>query len=325
MGMTPPAAWMKHPPPMEECRNYSPKKCVFKFTGHTKGIHRIRLFPQTGHLLISAGLDSKIKLWSIPEKKVLRTYLGHSAACRDIQFDLKGTSFLSCAFDRVIRYWDTESGDVKNTITLRRSIPYVLQFYPLDDNLFVVGCSDNKILAYDATSGECVQEYNHHLAPVNTITFVEEATKMLTSSDDKKILIWEWDIGVPIKYISDPTMHSIPSIVKHPNGSYIAGQSLDNTIVVYQSRDRFTQQRKKIFRGHRIAGYACEPSISPDGRFLASGDGDGNFFVWDWKIRNIVCKLKAHDRGPAICVVWGYGSGSTFFTCGWDGVIKMWQ
>lgn len=262
---------------------YVPKKCVARFTGHNKGVQRIRLFPKTGHLLLSAGLDGKCKVWSVAEKKVMRTYIGHTAAVRDVQFNLDGTKFLSCSFDRFIRLWNTASGEVENTFT-NRKVPYIVKFYPKDDSIFVAGCSDNRIVAYDTVSGDITQEYNHHLAPVNTITFVEDqGMKMVTSSDDKKVLVWEWDIGVPIKYISDPTMHSMPVMTLHPTGNYIAGQSLDNHIAVYQGRDRFALQRKKKFRGHNVAGYACDITISPDGQFLCSGDGDGKLVFWEWR------------------------------------------
>mmetsp|Transcript_6182 Transcript_6182/g.9373 ORF Transcript_6182/g.9373 Transcript_6182/m.9373 type:complete len:701 (-) Transcript_6182:163-2265(-) len=304
---------------------YVPKKCTARFLGHNKGVHRIRLFPRTGHLLLSAGLDGKCKVWSVMTKKVCRTYIGHSAAVRDVQFNNDGTKFLSCSFDRFIRLWDTEKGDVLGTYTNRR-VPYVLKFFPKDDNIFVVGCSDNKIVAYDSTSGEVTQEYNHHLAPVNTITFVEDhGMKMITSSDDKKILVWEWDIGVPIKYISDPTMHSIPVVTLHPTGNFFAGQSLDNQIVVYQGKDRFAVQRKKKFSGHLVSGYACDIAFSPDGQFICSGDGNGKLFFWDWRRSKILQKYRAHDKGPTIGSVWHPVLPSTVFTCGWDGVIKMWE
>lgn len=267
---------------------YVPKKCVARLLGHNKGVHRIRLFPKTGHLLLSAGLDGKCKVWNVLTKQVCRTYIGHSAAVRDVQFNNDGHKFLSCSFDRFVRLWETESGNVLGTYTNRR-VPYIVKFYPLDDNIFVVGCSDNKIVAYDSTTGEITQEYNHHLAPVNTITFVEDhGMKMITSSDDKKILVWEWDIGVPIKYISDPTMHSIPVITLHPSGAFLAGQSLDNQIVVYQGRDRFSLQKKKKFSGHLVSGYACDIAFSPDGQFICSGDGNGKLFFWDWKRSRLV-------------------------------------
>lgn len=309
---------------MNHHKCFVPKKCVHRFTGHEKGVHRIRLFPRTGHLLLSAGLDGKCKVWSIEQKQVMRTYIGHSAAVRDVQFDSTGNKFVSASFDRYLRLWNTETGEVLQTFT-NKKVPYVVKFYPHDDNLFVVGCSDNKIVTYDCTTGEITQEYNHHLGPVNAILFVEDqGTKMVTSSDDKKILVWEWDIAVPIKYISDPTMHSMPCLVMHPSLNYFCGQSLDNTIAVFQAGNRFSLQKKKKFSGHVVSGYACEMAFSPDGQYMVSGDGTGSLFFWDWKRHKILQKYRAHSNGPAICCVWHPLEPTTMFSCGWDGVIKMW-
>mmetsp|Transcript_215 Transcript_215/g.220 ORF Transcript_215/g.220 Transcript_215/m.220 type:complete len:611 (+) Transcript_215:43-1875(+) len=304
---------------------YIPKKCIHRFTGHNRGVHRIRLFPKTGHLLLSAGLDGKCKIWSTENRQVMRTYIGHSAAVRDVQFNKDGKKFVSCSFDRYLRLWNTETGEVLQTFT-NGKMPYVVKFYPHDDNLFVVGCSDSKIVTYDATTGEITQQYNHHLAPVNAIIFVEDnGTKMITSSDDKKVLVWEWDIGVPIKYISDPTMHSMPCMALHPSNEFFVGQSLDNQIVVYQAQGRFSMQRKKRFSGHQVSGYACDVAFSPDGRFLMSGDGNGKLCFWEYKRSKMLQKYKAHDKGPTIGCVWHPLRPSIAFTCGWDGVIKMWE
>jgi pre-mRNA-processing factor 17 len=268
---------------MDHHRCFVPKKCIHRFTGHNKGVHRIRLFPKTGHLLLSAGLDGKCKVWSVAEKQVMRTYEGHTAAVRDVQFNHDGSKFVSASFDRTLRLWDTDSGKVLQSFG-NKKVPYCVEFYPNDDNFFVVGCSDNKIITYDATTGDITQEYNHHLAPINAIVFVEDhGMKMVTSSDDKKVLVWEWDIGVPIKHITDPTMHSMPCLVMHPSHQFFVGQSLDNTICVFQAGNRFALQKKKKFTGHQVAGYACEPCISPDGQFLVSGDGKGKLVIWDWK------------------------------------------
>ena len=331
--ITPPAGTTIQPPE----RNYAPKKCIGKFPhNNPKGIHRIRLFPHTGHLLLSAGLDGTCHIYTTTNTddhnkyKCMRTYHGHSAAVRDIQFQpSNGKTFLSCSFDRYIRLWDTETGQVKQTFTNRR-VPYVVQYYPKDEEeYFVVGCSDNKIVTYQISTGQITQEYNHHLAPVNTITFLEppnSTMKMITSSDDKKVLIWEWDIAVPIKYVSDPTMHSMPVMTLHPTHDYILGQSLDNHIAVYNcTRDKFTCVKKKKFTSHNIAGYACDITISPDGRFVVSGDGNSNLWIWDWKRTKVLQKYRAHDKGPTIACIWHPTQPSTLYTCGWDGQIKIWQ
>jgi len=315
---------------MDDHKCYIPKKCVHRYTGHNKGVQRIRLFPKTGHLLLSAGLDGKCKIWSVGEpgqRIVLRTYEGHKAAVRDVQFNHDGSKFVSASFDRFLRLWDTESGKVLQTFG-NKKVPYCVEFYPRDDNFFVVGTSDNKIIAYDCTTGEITQEYNHHLAPVNAVAFVQEDNgnvKMISSSDDKKVLVWEWDIGVPIKYISDPTMHSMPCLVMHPSHQYLVAQSLDNNIVCFQVGQKFKLSKKKKYSGHQVAGYACEPAFSPDGRYLMSGDGKGKIFFWDWKMQKILQKFRAHDSGPTIACVWHPLKPSVAFTCGWDGVIKMWE
>lgn len=37
--------------------------------------------------------------------------LGHSKAVRDISFNNSGTQFLSAAYDRYVKLWDTETGN----------------------------------------------------------------------------------------------------------------------------------------------------------------------------------------------------------------------
>jgi WD40 repeat protein len=41
------------------------------------------------------------------------------------------------------------------------------------------------------------QEYDYHLSAVNTITFVDEGRRFVTTSDDKTIRVWE--LGIPVQ------------------------------------------------------------------------------------------------------------------------------
>ncbi|CAI5469690.1 unnamed protein product [Closterium sp. Yama58-4] len=313
-----------NPVPPTHC--YIPKRWIHTWSGHTKGVSAIRFFPKYGHLLLSASMDTKIKIWDVPNtQKCMRTYMGHSKAVRDICFANDGLKFVSCAYDRNIKLWDTETGQVTGTFSTGK-IPYVVKLHPDDDkqNILLAGMSDKKIMQWDTRSGEITQEYDQHLGAVNTITFLDDNRRFVTSSDDKSLRVWEFGIPVVVKYISEPHMHSMPAIAVHPNKAWVAAQSLDNQIIVYGAKDRFRLNRKKRFAGHIIAGYACQVNFSPDGRFIMSGDGEGKLWFWDWKTCKVFRTVKCHD---SVCIgcEWHPLETSKVATCGWDGLIKYWD
>ena len=310
--------------PPERC--FLPKAHIHTWSGHSKGIAAIRWFPKTAHLLLSASMDCRIKLWEVyNERRCVRTYYGHRQAVRDINFNNSGKFFLSAGYDRYIKMWDTETGKVVSRFSSRK-IPYCVKFNP-DRNkqhLFVAGTSDKKIICWDTRSGDIVQEYDRHLGAVNTITFVDDSRRFVTTSDDKSLRVWEWDIPVDMKYIADPTMHSMPAVTPAPNGKWLACQSMDNKIVIFSALNRFKMNRKKVFAGHMVAGYACSLDFSPDMSYLVSGDADGKCFVWDWKTTKLYKKWKAHDD-VCISVLWHPHEPSKMVSAGWDGLIKYWD
>jgi pre-mRNA-processing factor 17 len=204
-----------------------------------------------------------------------------------------------------------------------KKIPYCVTFNPDEDkqHIFLTGCQDKKIYQFDTRSGEIVQEYDQHLGAVNTITFVDDNRRFVTTSDDKSLRAWEYDIPVVIKYVADPSMHSMPAVTLSWDKKWLACQSLDNQIMIYSAQDRLRLNRKKLFRGHLVAGYACQPGFSPDGRYLFSGDSEGKLWFWDWNTCKVYKKFKAHDAVVMGCV-WHPHETSKVASCSWDGTIK---
>jgi len=136
--------------------------------------------------------------------------------------------------------------------------------------------------------------------------------------------VWDYNTPVEIKYVSEPYMHSMPSVAISHTGKWLAFQSLDNQILIYSGNEKFKMNRKKAFKGHVVAGYACQPTFSTDGKYVASGDSGGNLFVWDWKSQKIFKKIKAHDS-VCISALWHPVEASKVITAGWDGRIHLWD
>ncbi|KAL3313024.1 pre-mRNA-processing factor 17 [Cichlidogyrus casuarinus] len=308
-------------------RCYLPKKLIHEWNqAHARGVAVTQLFPKSGHLMLSGGMDSKIKLWELyHERRLVRTYLGHRQAIRDLSFNTSGSQFLSASFDRFVKQWDTETGKCIGQFNLKK-VAFSVKFNPDEDkqHLFLAGCADKKILCYDTRSGEVVQCYDRHLGAVNTVTFVDNNRRFVSTSDDKSLRVWEWDIPVDFKYIADPSMHSMPAVRLSPNGKFLLCQSLDNQINVLNVFAGFKRMRNKSFRGHMVSGYACTMDFSPDLRYICSGDGDGYCTIWQWKSCRMVHRWKAHE-GVCINTFWLPHETSKVLTAGWDGNIKLWD
>ncbi|KAE9401973.1 pre-mRNA splicing factor [Gymnopus androsaceus JB14] len=278
----------------QEC--FIPKVCIHTWTGHTQGVSVIRTFPETGHMFLSGSMDTKIKLWDIyTHGNCLRTFHGHVKAVQGSTTERSN-------------YGTRKLANVSNGSGMERSLTS-LRFHPDQDkqHIFLAGMSDKKIIQYDMNSGDITQEYDQHLGPVNTITFVDENRRFVTTSDDKTIRAWDFDIPVVIKYIAEPHMHSMPAVTLHPSKRYFAAQSLDNQILIY-STDNFRQNR----------------GILADGKWISSGDGEGNVVFWDWKTGRIKSRLKAHSK-VVITHEWLPHDTSKVITASWDGLIKLWD
>ncbi|KAJ3254728.1 pre-mRNA-processing factor 17 [Boothiomyces macroporosus] len=305
----------------KEC--FIPKNLIHTWTGHTKGVNAIRFFPKTAHLLLSCSLDHKIKLWDVyRERQCKRTYMGHEKGVRDVQFNNDGTKFLSASYDKFVKLWDTETGQCVQRYPMKK-IPFCLRFNPNEskNNMFLVGSEDRKIYQYDTRSQEVVETYDRHLGPVNSITFCHDNRKFISTSDDKTLRIWEFGIPIVIKFVAESDLHSMPAVTLSYDRKNFACQSLDNKIYIFSAEGMLRQNKKKIFQGHLVAGYACQPGWSPDNRFIMSGDSEGKMWFWDYKTTKLYKKFQAHDKVITSCL-WHPHESSKVATSSWDGTIK---
>lgn len=280
---------------------FLPKRLIHTYAGHPKGVNVCRFIPKSSHLFLSGGMDGKIKLWdTYHDGALLRSYLGHSKAIKDIAFTPDGSRFLSASYDRNIKLWETETGRCIRSFHTNQ-VPNCVVWNPGygRQHVFLVGCADKKIYQYDSKTGKITQTYDQHLGAINSISFFDDARRFVSTSDDKTMRVWEYDIPVVIKYVADPSMHSQPVCAMHPNRKSIVYTSLDNQLFVYKAKENFKVDRDKHFTGLLLAGYACKPSFSPDGRFLACGDSEGNIWFWDWKSGNELKYVMNYGRNCA--------------------------
>lgn len=301
---------------------YAPRRVTHTWSGHTKGVNVIRFLPNTGHLLLSGSQDARVKIWDVGrDRQCLRTFIGHSKPVKDVNFNVTGDKFLSLAYDKYIKVWDTESGRCIASMN-HRALMYSAVFSPEHPSVLLAAAHDKCILQWDTRSPSTPTcSYDAHLDAINHISFTSPS-QFISCSDDRTMRVWDYDVPAPKRVLQDPALPAIPTLAI--KNDMLALQTFDDIIMTYQlTPNKFIRQRR-TFTGHETLGYACQLSFSPDGRFLASGDGRGRVWVWDWNSGSNVRKLEGHDK-VAICVAWHPQETNSLVSCSWDSTIKLWQ
>lgn len=105
--------------------------CRLKETwrAHTKRVNEVAFSPDD-RLLASASWDGVIKVWSMPERRLLRTLTGHSDEVYSVAFSPDGARLVSCSLDRTIKLWDTTYWDEVFTLRGHRAGVVKVVFSP---------------------------------------------------------------------------------------------------------------------------------------------------------------------------------------------------
>lgn len=306
---------------------FLPKRKLAEYSGHKNGTTSLRFLPHSGHLFLSGGNDKTIKIWDFyHNRELLRTYEGHTMTIKDLNFTHDGETFASASFDKSVKVWNTERGSILKRLRFN-AVPNCIMFHPEDKNQLVIGLSNSEILHYDFRVDEKdgkIQKYDHHQGSILALKYFPNGKKLISSSDDKTVRIWENQINVPIKQISGTTQHSMPWIDINPQEQYFCTQSMDNTIYTYSMMPKYKRHPSKMFKGHSTAGYGIHFAFSPDGQYIASGDSKGQTFIWDWKTTKVLKKFKPLSNNlPITCLAWNPQETSKLCCAGNDGRIVV--
>lgn len=75
-----------------------------RLQGHTMGASHLAVSPD-GRILASGSMDKTIRLWSLPDGKLLQTLEGHTGQINDLAFRQDGGLLVSGSGDATIRLW----------------------------------------------------------------------------------------------------------------------------------------------------------------------------------------------------------------------------
>jgi WD40 repeat protein len=127
----------------------SEQKFVDVLSGFQETVMSMR-FSKDSRKLVTASEDGKIKVWSVPDWKLLETFAGHEGPVRWAEFSPDGQWVVSGGEDKTVRIWSVKDGKAFQTLSESRAPIDTVSFSP--DGNYVAATTDNHVLIWKKTA-----------------------------------------------------------------------------------------------------------------------------------------------------------------------------
>lgn len=150
-----------------------------------------------------------------------------------------------------------------------------IAFSPIDASVLASAGGDTiKLWNRDAPDTPEVLRFENYTDNVDSVTFSPDGER-LAAGGDEGITLW----SVPEKRFIDAFDYYTAAVAFSPDGQRIAGAAWDLNLWDITDSSRF--RKMELFKHRTHDAFVQAIAFSPDGRWLVSGDSQGELKVWD--------------------------------------------
>ena len=169
-------------------------KLIADFQAHPRHAMSV-LFTHAGDELVTCGMDTLIRVWSMPDFKPVRTFEGHEKSVNGLCLTPDGATLFTGSTDRTVRVWDYATGQLLYTLTGHRNTVMTPRLSP--DGRWLASPSYDRTVRlrplYDGgqPDGEAPSTVlRPHPKNVTSVAFTHDSTVLACSGVFDEIQLW---------------------------------------------------------------------------------------------------------------------------------------
>jgi WD40 repeat protein len=267
---------------------------------------------------LATGDDSSvIRLWTVPDLKLILTCEGHTDYVRAVSFSPDGQTLASGSDDFSVKVWNVHNGECRITWEgYHTSWVWAVAFSP--DGVTVASGSDDKtIRLWNVNTGECLNTLKGHNNGVRVVAFSPDGKILASGSNDKTVKLWDVTTGNCLQSLQAHT-DKVRSVAFSPCLRILASGSEDQTICLWDIK---TGQCLNTLSGHTDQIWSI--TFSPNGKILASGGKDQTVSLWEVETGQFLKCLQGHNSGVQ-SVSFSF-DGKTLASGSDDQTVRLWD
>ncbi len=272
-------------------------------------------FNPTATRLVTGTQDGVVTVWRTLTGERLASFAPATSEIRGLVFSPDGSAFAIGAADGTVQLRDGPSGDVLTTWSTHVDIDCIAM--GANGRLFLAGCEDGSISAWDIATGRAVARLEAHTARVSALAVSPDGSMLASAGPDATVVLWDCDTlrKTAVIQVGNQAVHALAI---SPNASRLACGSADGVITLYSLADH---RRTAELVGH--AGAVHSLDFSPDGTRLLSGSDDATLRLWDPDRREELLTLYGH-ADPVRAVTFS-PDGAAIASGSSDATVRIWK
>ncbi len=265
-------------------------ECLKTLPEQETGVFSIDFSPD-GKKLVSGSPDTTIKMWDVETGKLLQSLPGLTKLTSSVSFSPNGKLLANSNGgvtykdkEEVVKIWEFKDGKWQHIQTLTENKASVRSISFSPDSQKLVCCVSlyddsqkyHPIKIYDVNTYE-FKTLEGHISLILSTAFHADNQRLVSSSEDETIKIWDINTGKCLKTLYGYTDWQL-AIALHPNGEILASGDNNATVRLWNIK---TGKCLKTLLGHKNTIWSL--AFSHDGNQLASGSTDTTIKIWDIK------------------------------------------
>jgi WD40 repeat protein/tRNA A-37 threonylcarbamoyl transferase component Bud32 len=282
-----------------------------RWRAHAGGITRL-LYLDDGERLLSASVDSTVRIWSTSGEAL--ALLGpFDSEVESAALDARRERVVVGLGDGTVHVAPL-SGTGPPRL-LGKGGDWARVDVSADGSLIVAGFFDGTVQVWDAETGRRTAAFRGGeklLLPA----FDPTGTRIATGSSDGRLGFWRAD-GARDR--GDLAAHGrrVYALAWSPDGARLASGSMDRTVFVWNA----ATSASTIFREHR--GTITDLDFLDGGASLLSAGADGRLLIWNAEDGEVEAELRGHAADVSAVAV--APDGRSMASADWSGEIRVWD
>jgi WD40 repeat protein len=298
--------------------------CRTTLRGHTDSVSCLAFHPRSDRVATGSG-DRTVRLWHLPDGKLLQTLKGHKQSVTGVAISPDGRVVAGAGRDRSAWLWRLP--DARKAIRLLGHSQRVLCLaITPNSRLLATGSADSAIQLWSLPDGKNLRMLDGHQSNILAMAISPNGEVLASASADATVRLWSLPDGKCIRTLRghrDKETDAVNCVAISADGRLLATGGTDGNIGLWSLPGGGALG---VLEGHLASVSAL--AITPDNGIMASGGADQTVRLWRLPDGKPLAEWEAHSSDVthlAMSIDSSWLASASGNGLGYDHSVKLWS